>query len=94
MSQHGKVKVAVYAYIYMLAKSSQPGTSYHSNFFAGELVGNGGGSVPPVVQPLLQHSRYELRTLGTELLAVFIRQQVRAACRGDIASNSAYEDSG
>lgn len=104
---HGHIKVACYGFIYLLARSGEDGASYRPNFFAGELVGCDGGAaaggssakggkeagkeVKPIIPVLLVHPRYELKTLGTELLAAFVAQQVRQAAvagGGRLGSNN------
>uniref|UniRef100_A0A383VUE4 Uncharacterized protein n=1 Tax=Tetradesmus obliquus TaxID=3088 RepID=A0A383VUE4_TETOB len=75
----GYVKVAVHAYIYLLARSTDEVSSYSPGFFAREVV-----SGPDAVVPLLLKDMHiEMRTLGAELLAVFTRVQSQVDCQLD-----------
>lgn len=67
----GHVKVAVYAWIYMLAMSADEDSSYSPSFFASEIV-SGPDAVVPV---LLKDAHIEVRTLGAELLCAFTAVQ-------------------
>ncbi|WIA31642.1 hypothetical protein OEZ86_002522 [Tetradesmus obliquus] len=75
----GYVKVAVHAYIYLLARSKDEVSSYSPGFFAREVV-SGADAVVPL---LLKDMHIEMRTLGAELLAVFTRVQSQVDCQLD-----------
>ncbi|KAI8464448.1 MAG: hypothetical protein J3K34DRAFT_526188 [Monoraphidium minutum] len=70
----GRVKVAAYALIYMLAMSADEASSYTPGFFAKELL-TGPDAVVPL---LLRDAHLDMRTLGAELLAAFTAVQGEA----------------
>jgi hypothetical protein len=72
----GDVRVAVHAYIYLLAKSVDDDSSYNANFFATELV-SGPDAVVSKSYRLLTEEFYPgllLRHVGMQ------RSEVKAAC--------------